>query len=647
LTEVELPPSCEASFANFGRSDTTRFDFHINFGPIDPNGSQDITNSNWNLGFVNDTRFNVLPGDAITSDIRRFPFSARWAGEIAPPAGEGELRITYVGEGSVTLSSGLVDLPPSYLRPATNSIPISPDTTSFSLEFAFDPKKSALDIAESAPYAALKVESRTSPASEWKLLESRPLSDFAKAGGLILDLYFLALVVSFILAGRNLRSSRLDPILFHSLLIAAAGYSAIRVASDTTLSLWLFALPFAAVLSFGLRARPEISRLVFLALAVTVAFVVAQRLFPTWTYVDFKTRGDDWLTYEHFARQILINRSLEGGEEVFYYQPGFRYILFAIHLALGDGAAGVAFALTLALTGSLFFFLWRIRDRLSQHLPQRSWPLMSAFGCAGLLLVLSPSIIRLMSWHASEIPAWAMMVLAFALLASRPTAKRLAAISFCAGAMFVIRPNQLFASLILVIVSLAVSYRRHPSKTHLFHGIWPFVLTASLPLLHNLYFGGSFKVLPTGSETVRDLSLGQAFFFPWTDPAREVLFEKFTRFFNPTMLTGAQGELTARLIILIWPLFIFGALWILGLRSSANRSLSRWISLGALSVPIGFLPTMILYDVDIYYPRHVIAFVLSLGLSGMTALVLAVEADIPPAGDDSRTEPIRPSRRND
>lgn len=46
---------------------------------------------------------------------------------------------------------------------------------------------------------------------------------------------------------------------------------------------------------------------------MVIATNIASRIFPNLHYVDFKGRGDDWMTYEHFARSILIERSLEGG----------------------------------------------------------------------------------------------------------------------------------------------------------------------------------------------------------------------------------------------------------------------------------------------------------------------------------------------
>ncbi|MDA3012842.1 MAG: hypothetical protein O2801_09920 [Actinomycetota bacterium] len=625
----------------------TRLDPYIDYAPINPNERQNIANSNWNLGFVNDTRFNVLPEDSPSTDIRRFPFSARWTGNLAPFGNEGELRITYVGEGSVTLGTDVIDLSPSYQKPSTYVAPVPPDATSFAIDFSFGSNDGLTNNPDPFPYAALKVESRQSLTSDWTLLEPRQLDISTRSIGLTIDLFQFGLIISLALAGRRIRHPVSNPILVQSIVITGASLLTFLAGTKTSLPLWLLALPLGAVLMVALRIRSEVARLLLVALGVTVAFIVAHSLFPSWTYVDFKTRGDDWLTYEHFARQILINRSLEGGEEVFYYQPGFRYILFAIHLVFGDGAAGVAFTLTLALAGSILFFVQKIHERSSQRFTQNIWLLSSAFGVAGLLLVLSPSIIRLISWHASEIPAWALMIIAFALMISRPTSNRLVLISCCAGAMFVIRPNQLFASLIIVSVSLAIVHRNSFSKMRLLHGIWPFVLVSMLPVIHNLYFGRSLKVLPAGSETVRDLSLGQLFFFPWTDPTREVLFEKFTRFFNPTMLTGAQGELTARLIVLIWPLLIFGGLWILGVRRYLDRSSSRWVLFGVLLVPLGFVPTMVLYDVDIYYPRHVVSFVLGLGLSGLAALVLANGQDDPLNGDDPQQASKQPAPLDD
>ena len=50
-------------------------------------------------------------------------------------------------------------------------------------------------------------------------------------------------------------------------------------------------------------------------------------------FVDLYIRpgGSDALTYEHFSRLILEGSFFKGGENIFTYSPGARYIIYFLH----------------------------------------------------------------------------------------------------------------------------------------------------------------------------------------------------------------------------------------------------------------------------------------------------------------------------
>jgi hypothetical protein len=114
------------------------------------------------------------------------------------------------------------------------------------------------------------------------------------------------------------------------------------------------------------RLREQVSFTSVFALAVTMACVLLFRRLALWVggaalfttvvvevlsrvqnfeTVLFRSRGDDWMTYQAFAREMLAGNPLRGAEDVFYYQPGYRYVLFVLRLLFGDGDAAVAIAL--------------------------------------------------------------------------------------------------------------------------------------------------------------------------------------------------------------------------------------------------------------------------------------------------------------
>ena len=79
--------------------------------------------------------------------------------------------------------------------------------------------------------------------------------------------------------------------------------------------------------------------------------------------------GDDMLTYETFARDILLNGPLMtmgrpvGSGEAFYYQPLYPYALALLHAVFGEGYFGIVFVqrLLVAVTVGL---VWQVAHRL-------------------------------------------------------------------------------------------------------------------------------------------------------------------------------------------------------------------------------------------------------------------------------------------
>ena len=102
--ETSLPVAsagpCERSYENpFARFGVTRIDHDVDFGP-----------ETWNLGFVNSHRFNFYPWVSGVPRRDRLPLAATWWGVVSRPEPWGQ-RMTYVGEGTVTLGGATHVLP--------------------------------------------------------------------------------------------------------------------------------------------------------------------------------------------------------------------------------------------------------------------------------------------------------------------------------------------------------------------------------------------------------------------------------------------------------------------------------------------------------------------------------------------------------
>ncbi|NCW47805.1 MAG: hypothetical protein EBV95_06755, partial [Actinobacteria bacterium] len=81
-----------------------------------------------------------------------------------------------------------------------------------------------------------------------------------------------------------------------------------------------------------------------------------------WGRMIFFSRYDDWFVTQGYARQILMEGSLRGGEGVFYFQPGVRYLVFLAKLVLGENDVLISILLLSALL-SLSLLLGRFLQR--------------------------------------------------------------------------------------------------------------------------------------------------------------------------------------------------------------------------------------------------------------------------------------------
>jgi hypothetical protein len=88
------------------------------------------------------------------------------------------------------------------------------------------------------------------------------------------------------------------------------------------------------------------------------------------------SRGDDWLTYETYAREIVLHGPLMtlghpiGEASPFYYQPLYPYFLAAVHFLAGEDFFGVHVAQQLLLASTVWA-LYRLAARLFE--PPAGW----------------------------------------------------------------------------------------------------------------------------------------------------------------------------------------------------------------------------------------------------------------------------------
>ena len=114
--------------------------------------------------------------------------------------------------------------------------------------------------------------------------------------------------------------------------------------------------------------------------------------------MSYRTTGNDWLTYESQARSMLYG-SLKGGEDIFYYQPGWRYFLFVERAVLGDGdVLRSIFAFATVSLSTIALGFWGLQGRRSV----RTTAAIATLVGVSLLVLNSPEVRVYLDASASE-----------------------------------------------------------------------------------------------------------------------------------------------------------------------------------------------------------------------------------------------------
>jgi hypothetical protein len=285
--------------------------------------------------------------------------------------------------------------------------------------------------------------------------------------------------------------------------VAIAHDLAMRLVPTTTL--WLRqlvepGLAAAATLAvLGLLVRVSWRRLAlpFALIAITLIVVFFDDASFLGGVRPFDS-GDDGLVYDGYARMMLqrllagdVAGALEGGEKVFYFTPGMRYLRAAEHLIFGESYLGYL-SLVLVLP-FLVFAMFR------RFLPLRwALALVLVFAAVPIGVLFGSSLVQYVKWAArgfADPAAYTCFLGALLLLVGRTGAgpRDGFAAAFGAGLLFAlalfVRPNIApAAGILLAGASLAALWQRQYGRlAGLCIGFAPvFGMT-----LHNWLYGGA------------------------------------------------------------------------------------------------------------------------------------------------------------
>lgn len=233
--------------------------------------------------------------------------------------------------------------------------------------------------------------------------------------------------------------------------------------------------PMAAWLA-DVRGQLRTNRALGLLRLLQPAIVIGLTLQGLWKsrhlpgHVWTLTGGDDWMTYEHNARDIVLNGILmTGGEPLgqgaaYFAYPGYTYFTALVHAVSGESLAGVIL---------MNFVMLAVATVLVLRLARLLVPAPAALVAVVWLLLLEQAdfvryyTVTLLSENLF-VATSAGAVLAFTRYVVEPRIRWAIAGGILGGASALTRPSMmLFLPCVLLVMLLGGSKRQHPARAAL------------------------------------------------------------------------------------------------------------------------------------------------------------------------------------
>jgi hypothetical protein len=576
-------------------------------------GYESLSGSTWRLPFVNSFKYdkgywNWLDSDR---DIEIFPFQVIFRARLSLSPGD-KIRVSYVGEGLIGVNQTSKLLPPSYNSASNLEFDVPDGDVEFELAYAFLRTQTYGDSTYK-PYAQLRVE-RVSPESTvslvpgeaWVLRLLNLLTDGLLLSSLMLLLWWIRAYAKPILLTTGL-----------GLLIYLAGCRFIipKVAGP---ELGFLAVTILLVGILLRRWKPLLALGPLLAAGTTqVLSEVRSATGATATLgqVLVRLRGNDQLVYYSFVREMLETGFFRGGENVYYFQPGIRYVFYIQGLLFGESSV-----LTGIVSNSLIGLgILAVTVGLREKNPMR-FLATRVIGVISLAVWWSSShTTQSAIFGLSEFGTWILLLFAFSLLLTRLSDTKMFLLGLFSSWIIWIRPNQGFAMLGLLLIAV-LSYRRQNegSRQGIIFGVSIFTVSLGLIPIHNIVFGNSPVFLPGGHLGVEKVGLSSVFRIA-SDQSAQAFFSKQFRalFYVPSFLP----ELYSTRLAIAFLGFAVSGLLLLSI-TLKHRTRDKTLAVLLLLLPLLQVAPFARYTLIRYYPIHIIAIHLTfiLAILALSAL---------------------------
>jgi len=617
-----IADSCQFSFDKPFDKSITRNDYFLNFNQY-PKNNKSIEYTNWNLYFFNQTGFNfyeksfyggsndldipihwILKDDKYSrvtyneyveinkkKDVQEYDygftnlilpiepsrswlsFGVNWSSESYNKFSE-QMKISYVGEVTVTVNDDEINLEPSYTKSKSHIllVPVGAEVE-FDYFYRFN---GLINSIPSVPYASFNLTD----------IDDNPINIYESKTSRVFELISSFIFLSIILLIFYFIYSK-NRILGLNFTIGIIGILFLEFLPNSYVDIVEICVILSVIIFIKIKQEYKLQNFLSSILIISISSVKNLNLNNN---VLYSLGGSDPLKYESWSQQIVYLQSLQGGEDIYLYQPGYRYLLSLFHLFFGDSHLSIVIFFRFILVFLLFSIFLKLFEKYNNQVYFLGFNFLLAY----ILLSTYSSKLNLFS-SLSEWPTWILGLMFLNIFFKFEfSSNNLYAMCFLLGACFLIRENQFPGLVYLVILMFFLKEK----KQKFFKPISIFAFFLLLPFLHNFIYGGEFvlnqDVFISGYYYLSPRDL----LFDFQSVYETFLFQ--LNFLTANPLNDSVRLLSGKIFPLTVSVIIVQFLFIFAIRLKNVTNLMYFI------IPFAFLGPHLFYQVHTYYPRHII-----------------------------------------
>ena len=617
-----IADSCQFSFDKPFDKSVTRNDYFLNFNQY-PKNNKSIEYTNWNLYFFNQTGFNFyeksfyggsndldIPIHWISKDdkysrvtyneyveinkkkdVREYDygftnlilpiepsrswlsFGVNWSSESYNKFSE-IMKISYVGEVTVTVNNDEINLEPSYTKSKSHTllVPVGAEVE-FDYFYRFN---GLINSIPSVPYASFNLTD----------LDDNPINIYESKASRVFELISSFIFLSIVLLIFYFIYSK-NRILGLNFTIGIVGILFLEFLPNSYADIVEIFVILSVIIFIKIKQEYKLQNFLSSILIISISSVKNLNLNNN---VLYSLGGSDPLKYESWSQQIVFLQSLQGGEDIYLYQPGYRYLLSLFHLFFGDSHLSIVIFFRFLLVFLLFSIFLKLFEKYNNQVYFLGFNFLLAY----ILLSTYSSKLNLFS-SLSEWPTWILGLMFLNIFFKFEfSSNNLYVMCFLLGTCFLIRENQFPGLVYLVILMFFLKEK----KQKFFKPISIFGFFLLLPFLHNFIYGGEFvlnqDVFISGYYYLSPRDL----LFDFQSVYETFLFQ--LNFLTANPLNDSVRLLSGKIFPLTVSVIIVQFLFIFAIRLKNVTNLMYFI------IPFAFLGPHLFYQVHTYFPRHII-----------------------------------------